>query len=60
MARIKSTRTVKIALFSLRIYLVLIVILLGIKFVQIMHENNYTSAARTTATTPATNAPTQH
>jgi len=35
MARIKTTRTVRFALWALRIYLLVLLILIGIKFVRV-------------------------
>jgi hypothetical protein len=35
MARIKTTRTVRFALWALRIYLLILLILIGIKFVRV-------------------------
>jgi hypothetical protein len=35
MARIKTTRTVKVALWALRVYLLVLLTLIGIKFVRV-------------------------
>ena len=39
MARIKTTRTVRFALWALRIYLLVLLILIGIKFVRVFSSS---------------------
>jgi hypothetical protein len=40
MARIKTTRTVRFALWALRIYLLILLLLIGIKFVRVFSSSN--------------------
>jgi hypothetical protein len=40
MARIKTTRTVRFALWALRIYLLILLILIGIKFVRVFSSSH--------------------
>jgi hypothetical protein len=56
MPRIKTTRTVRFALWALRIYLLILLILIGIKFVRVFasspkHDNAATSPPATAAVT---------
>jgi hypothetical protein len=46
MPRIKTTRTVKIALWGLRIYLFVLVALIGIKFIRMYHHVKSAEAAQ--------------
>jgi hypothetical protein len=39
MARIKTTRTVRFALWALRIYLLILLLLIGIKFVRVFSSS---------------------
>ena len=58
MARIKTTRTVRFALWALRIYLLILLVLIGIKFVRVFassHKPDNASASPTSTTTVTTN-----
>ena len=51
MARIKTTRTVRFALWALRIYLLILLILIGIKFVRVFssaHKSDNAAATNQT------------
>jgi hypothetical protein len=54
MARIKTTRTVKAALWTLRIYLLILLTLIGIKFARVFSSTQKPDA---TSSTPATIVP---
>ena len=56
MARIKTTRTVKFALWALRIYLLILLTLIGIKFARVFSAQKTDAAAPASAT--ATNSST--
>jgi hypothetical protein len=61
MARIKTTPTVRFALWALRIYLLILLTLIGIKFVRVFsssHKQDSAGSSPATATTVATNQPT--
>jgi hypothetical protein len=53
MARIKATSTVNFALWALRIYLLVLLTLIGVKFVRVFHAQKTAeaAAARSAATT---------
>jgi hypothetical protein len=54
MARVQSTPMVKYALIGLRVYLVLIIVLLGIKCTQMMHEHStHSTQTMLNTSTPA-------
>ena len=53
MPRIKTTRTVRFALWALRIYLLILLLLIGIKFVRVFASSHKTDNA---ATSPAAKA----
>jgi hypothetical protein len=53
MARVKTTRTVKVALWALRIYLLVLLTLIGVKFARVFSS---TQKPDTTAATPAATA----
>ena len=55
MARIKTTRTVKFALWALRIYLLVLLTLIGIKFARVFSGSK--NADQTAVTPPVTNNP---
>ena len=55
MARIKTTRTVKVALWALRIYLLVLLTLIGVKFVRVFSSSK--NADQTASAPAATNAP---
>jgi hypothetical protein len=58
MARIKTTRTVRFALWALRIYLLVLLILIGIKFVRVFsspHQQDNAAPSPAPAATVATN-----
>ena len=57
MARINSTATVRVALWALRIYLLLLLTLIGIKFTRVWDSARRQGAVATTASTTATNLP---
>jgi hypothetical protein len=59
MPRIKTTPTVRIALWALRIYLLILLSLIGLKFARMYSQSrNDSKAAETTATKPdASSAP---
>ncbi len=50
MARIHATRTVRAALWALRIYLLVLLTLIGIKFMRVFHSTHAPAAAAATAT----------
>ena len=59
MARIKTTPTVRFALWALRIYLLILLVLIGIKFARVFassHPPNQADASPAAATS-ATNQP---
>jgi len=61
MARIKTTPMVRFALWALRIYLLVLLILIGIKFVRVFsssHNQDRAAASPAAAVTVATNQPT--
>jgi hypothetical protein len=61
MARIKTTPTVRFALWALRIYLLILLTLIGIKFVRVFsssHNQDSAASSPATAATIATNPPT--
>ena len=47
MARIKTTRTVRFALWALRIYLLILLLLIGIKFVRVFSSSQKQDNAAT-------------
>ena len=49
MARINSTRTVKAALWALRFYLLVLLTLIGIKFMRVFRSTHQASSASITA-----------
>ena len=51
MARIKTTRTVKVALWALRIYLLVLLTLIGIKFARVFSAQKVDGAAALMTTT---------
>jgi uncharacterized ion transporter superfamily protein YfcC len=53
MARIKTTKTVRFALWALRIYLLILLLLIGIKFVRVFASSQKQDPA---ATSPPVNA----
>jgi hypothetical protein len=58
MARIKTTPTVRFALWALRIYLLVLLILIGIKFVRVFsssHKQDNTNPNPLATTTGTTN-----
>jgi hypothetical protein len=58
MARIKTTPTVRFALWALRIYLLILLILIGIKFVRVFsssHKQDNATPSPAPAATGATN-----
>jgi hypothetical protein len=58
MPRIKTTRTVRFALWALRIYLLVLLILIGIKFVRVFsssHKQDNSTPNPSAMTTVATN-----
>ena len=58
MARIKTTRTVRFDLWALRIYLLVLLILIGIKFVRVFsssHKQDNTNPNPLATTTGTTN-----
>ena len=58
MARIKTTKTVRFALWALRIYLLILLVLIGIKFVRVFSSSHPPTEAAPTppaAGTAATN-----
>jgi len=55
MPRIQTTRTVRVALWALRIYLLVLLTLIGIKFARVFSTQKADSAA---ASMTATNSPT--
>ena len=61
MARIKTTRTVKVALWALRIYLLVLLTLIGIKFARVFSSSQKPDAAAAAPLTvtngPAVGAP---
>jgi hypothetical protein len=60
MARIKTTRTVKVALWALRIYLLVLLTLIGVKFARVFSGSikaDQTAAAPPAAAAGATNPP---
>jgi hypothetical protein len=50
MARIKTTKTVRFALWALRIYLLILLTLIGIKFARVFAESSH--SARPAASPP--------
>jgi len=60
MPRIKTTPMVKAALWALRIYLLVLLSLIGLKFVRVFSSshNRDSAPASSTAATAATNQPT--
>ena len=59
MARIKTTRTVKIALWALRIYLLVLLTLIGVKFVRVFSSAQKPAAAAAAPTATATGSTNQ-
>ncbi len=60
MARIKTTPMVRFALWALRIYLLILLMLIGIKFARVFsssHQQQASDAARAAAATGATSPP---
>ena len=58
MPRIKTTRTVRFALWALRIYLLILLLLIGIKFVRVFSSSrtsNHADPGLPAQATPATN-----
>jgi len=58
MARIKTNRTVRFALWALRIYLLILLVLIGIKFARVFsnsHKQNIADPSPATAATVNTN-----
>jgi len=58
MARIKTTKTVRFALWALRIYLLILLVLIGIKFARVFassHKQDKAPASPPAAATVATN-----
>ncbi len=47
MPRIKTTRTVRVALWALRFYLLILLSLIGVKFVRLYSRSNTTPASST-------------
>jgi hypothetical protein len=61
MARIKTTPMVRFALWALRIYLLILLVLIGIKFARVFsssHKQDSDAASPATAAAIATNQPT--
>jgi len=61
MARIKTTRTARFALWALRIYLLILLTLIGIKFVRVFsgsHKQDSDAASPAAAASTVTNRPT--
>ena len=61
MARIKTTPMVRFALWALRIYLLILLVLIGIKFARVFsssHQQQASDAASAAAATSATTQPT--
>ena len=52
MARIKTTRTVRFALLALRIYLLILLLLIGIKFVRVFSTSQKPDKAAATNQSP--------
>jgi hypothetical protein len=57
MPRIKTTRTVALALWALRIYLLILLSLIGLKFVRVFSAPRAADAPAPAAVTEATNRP---
>jgi small neutral amino acid transporter SnatA (MarC family) len=59
MPRIKTTRTVRFALWALRIYLLILLLLIGIKFVRVFSSSQKQDKAATStpAAAPVTTNP---
>ena len=60
MARIKTTRTVRFALWALRIYLLVLLLLIGIKFARVFSTSqtpDHAAASLAAAGTAVTNQP---
>jgi hypothetical protein len=58
MPRIQTTRTVRVALWALRIYLLVLLTLIGIKFARVFSAQKAdNTAAPTAATAATTNSP---
>jgi len=60
MARIKTTPTVRFALWALRIYLLILLLLIGIKFVRVFsgsQKQDHATPSLPAAATVATNQP---
>ena len=56
MARIKTTRTVKFALWALRIYLLVLLTLIGIKFARVFSSAQKSDAAAAASATMTDNS----
>ena len=57
MARIKTTPTVRFALWALRIYLLILLLLIGIKFVRVFTSSEKRDNAAPPAAPASTNPP---
>jgi hypothetical protein len=57
MPRIKTTRTVRFALWSLRIYLLILLSLIGLKFVRVFSGSKQQDVSTTGAQVVQTNQP---
>lgn len=57
MARIHATRAVRLALWALRIYLLVLLTLIGIKFVRVFHSTHAQPAAAAVDATGGTKQP---
>jgi hypothetical protein len=59
MPRIKTTKTVRFALWALRIYLLILLILIGVKFMRVFSTSSKEDSATRGAPFIATNQPAQ-
>ena len=57
MARITTTRTVRVALWALRIYLLVLLTLIGVKFIRAFSHQQKANAAGPVAVAGSTNQP---
>jgi len=56
MARIKATSTVNFALWALRIYLLILLTLIGVKFMRVFHAQKVEAAAAAARQAATTNS----